>query len=244
MLLPLAIGAGIAAALVLASRSASAASSARAMARLNAVVPSRRRGGASSSAPVVPFETTLVPWRTSRRTGKVERRTEVVQHLPELVAAAGMVLGRKVAPEAFALAAMAASEARQDLAKVAIMHAAITRAGGAGGRLIALLAPGGRLGSQHGRYASTRVAPTVRDVELAEAVLAGRLANPVPGAVQWDSPATQDRLAASGAPGYVNKDGSLRDREHVAAVRRAEGKEAVALPGIPEDEIRLWRRAA
>src|SRR3954462_8804650 len=161
MFISLAIGAGLAAALVLASRSASAASSRKAAARLDAVVPSRRRGGPSSSAPVVPFETALVPWRTSRRTGKTEHRTQIVQRLPELAAAAARVLGRKVAPEAFALAAMAASEARQDLAKVAVMHAAITRAGGSRAKLVGLLAPGGRLGSQHGRYASTRAAPTV-----------------------------------------------------------------------------------
>ena len=165
-------------------------------------------------------------------------------------------LGRKISEGILMLATLMESEAgdQPDLAKVAIAHAAITnakRTSKNGSDLTAalkkLLLPSwqnhkitsnGHMGSQQGgRYASTRIPPTERDVELAEAIAKGQIQNPAPGAIKWDSPSAQDKLHDEG----------LYDSDSDAVADNRENKEhliATYLPGIDHGELRLWRTAA
>lgn len=191
---------------------------------------------------LVPFTQEKIFWRHNKKKNKDEYRVQVAESLSELAARASRKLGRRVSPVSFLLAAMIASEAGSDpdVAKAAVAHAAITMANKLGVSLTSLLAPpkqGGRLGSQHGRYASTARPPSTSELELAEEVQRGRVANPTPGAVQWDSPSAQDKLTAEGAPGYEI------DADALAARRTSENKVAVFVPGVDPRELRLWRPA-
>lgn len=191
---------------------------------------------------LVPFTQEKIFWRYNKKKKKDEYRVQIAEPLPELAARASRKLGRRVSPSSFILAAMIASEAgsNPDTAKTAVAHAAITMAKKLGVSLTSLLAPnkqGGRLGSQHGRYASTARPPSAAELEIAEAVEKGQLTNPTPGAVQWDSPAAQDKLTAEGAPGYEI------DADALAARRAGENKIAVYVPGVDPRELRLWRPA-
>jgi len=211
--------------------------------KILAVVPSLgKRGG--GKAIVVPFTRRKVPWRVNKKTKRKENRVEVVETPDELALAASTKLERPIPVSTFALATLMASEVgRSDLGKVAVAHAAITMAGRKKTKLVELLAPsrqGNRFGSQHGRYASTSNPPTERDIELAESIAAGKIANPVPGADQWDSPQAQRKLVAAKHAGY----GEGNTPEKVAANREAAGKVAVYLPGVDPEYLRLWKPAA
>ena len=205
--------------------------------------------------PVVNFtlEQTLVK---TTKAGKNIYRVDVVETPQELAEKVSKKLGRKISEGILMLATLMESEAgdQPDLAKVAIAHAAITnakRTSKNGSDLTAalkkLLLPSwqnhkitsnGHMGSQQGgRYASTRIPPTERDVELAEAIAKGQIQNPAPGAIKWDSPSAQDKLHDEG----------LYDSDSDAVADNRENKEhliATYLPGIDHGELRLWRTAA
>lgn len=187
--------------------------------------------------------------------GKEIYRVDVVQTPTELAERASKKLGRKISEGVLMLATLMESEAgdQPDLARVAIAHAAITNAKRTSknkdltAALKHLLLPtwqnhkivsNGHMGSQQGgRYASTRIPPTERDVELAEAIVKGQIANPVPGAIKWDSPNTQDELYDKGL--YD------KDSEDVAESReKKENLVAAYLPGIDPGELRLWKATA
>ena len=210
--------------------------------KLASVAPSRRKAG-SDRNPVVVFTPAKVFWRVNKKTGKTETRTQI-QETPEALAAqASEKLGRRVPVATFSLAAMIQSEVGDgpDLAKVAVAHAGLTyaRTRGHGKTLHQLLiGKDGHYGGQQGRYASTSHAPTERAIELAEAVLSEKIANPVPGAIQWDSPNTQNKLRARGEAGYTTNAAQL------ASVRENEGKRAAFLPGVEPGYLRLWVTAA
>lgn len=190
---------------------------------------------------LVAFTLKTVYWT---KNGKIQRdknkkpltRLEVVESPEALAAQASKVLKRPVSETALVLAALLASEAGSgaDIAKIAVAYAALTMAKKERVSILTQLIPDGRLGGQLGRYASTRIPPTMRDVAIAEAVLAGRVANPSPGAIQWDSPKTQDALARKGIKGY------RKDSRQIAADRQAKGKRAVFLPGVDPQYLRLW----
>lgn len=229
---PLILGAGAAALILAISRSASAASSTK--------KPVSRRTAGSK---LVPFTQEKVFWRYNKKKKKDEYRTQVVEELPDLAAAASAKLGRKVHPDEFLLATLIASEAGNQgpTAKAAIAHAAITMAKRLKVPLRNLLLPpkqGGKLGSQHGRYASTARPPTAADLEIAEGVRWNEIPNPTPGAVQWDSPRAQNKLIQEGADGYEI------DADQLAARRAGENKVPVYVADVDPTELRLWRPAA
>lgn len=188
------------------------------------------------------------------KTGKDIYRVDVEEPLPELAAEASKKLKRPISQSVFLLATLMESEAgdQPDLARVAIAHAAITNAkrkskgGDLTSSLKRLLLPAwsqhkividGHLGSQQGgRYASTRIPPTERDIELAEAIAKGKIANPVPGAIKWDSPSAQNKLHEEGL--YDS------DADTVAENREKENLVAAYLPGIDHGELRMWRTVA
>lgn len=223
MLLPLALG--TVAVLALASMS-------KVSDGLGSRIPKKSTG-------IVTFTRKNVFWRVNPKTGKTEERVEVAEKIGDLTRAASQKTGRPVSRDAILLASLMASETagQHPLAKVAVAHAALTAARKKRGGLAALLAPNGKLGSQHGRYATTRNPPTKQDLELAQQVLTGKIENPVPGADQWDSPRAQDALARKKAPGYSSTS------EQVAQKRIAAGKVAVYLPGVDPGTLRLWKQA-
>jgi len=201
--------------------------------------PRRVRGRA-----IVTFTQISVPFVTKK--GRKLQRIQINENIDALVTAASKTIGRKISEEAFILATMLASEAENqpDQAKIAIGYAALTQASKLGVSLRTLLAPkklGSKLGGQLGGYASTARPPTKHDVEIAEGTLSGKYKNPTPGAVQWDSPAAQDKLVAKRAPGYdpdMNADALARHREDV------EHKTPVYVADVSPRELRLWRPAA
>lgn len=229
-IVPLLLG-GIA---ILLGLAAGASTAAR---RTNEPVIPRGRGGA-----VVAFRTRKVFWRKNQKTGADEFRTEVVDSIPELALAASQRMGRSqtLGMTPFALGALMASEegSQHPLAKIAVAHAALNMARNTRTSVVNLLAPDGHFGSQHGRYASTRIAPSAAEIELGEAVASGKIADPTRGADQFDSPSAQEELSARGEAGYG------RGASEIEARRRKAGKELVTLPGISVASLRLWRPIA
>jgi hypothetical protein len=244
MSLPLLFGAGaVVAAVLLANSKAKAATveGKKVESKITSVIPSRAKPNGGRVA-VVRFTEKKVFWRKNKKTGKPEYRVQIVEEPEVLVEVASQKLGRAIPLETFSLATMIASEAGRgsDLAKAAVAHAALTykRKFGKDKSMHQILTfKDARYGGQAGRYASTRNPPTVRDIEVAEAVLSGKIANPAPGAIQWDSPSAQDLLLARGEPGYES------NADELAARRRAGGKVAVYLPGVDRSYLRLWRAA-
>jgi hypothetical protein len=210
--------------------------------KLAAIIPSRAKPSRGRVA-VVKFTPRKVVWRKHKKTGKVQYRTQIKEEPAALAAQASKRLGREISLGTFALATMMASEAGRGspLAKAAVAHAAITytaRHGGGQTLLQILLGKDGRFGGQQGRYAATSHAPLECDIELAESIAAGKVANPTPGAIQWDSPRTQNLLKAQGVPGYESNADELKKR------REDKGKIAVYLPGVDREYLRLWKAKA
>lgn len=190
---------------------------------------------------LVAFTERKVPWKRAKN-GAVLMRTQIEESPRQITEEISNILGRGVSEDAVLLATLIASEAgdksgrEHPVARVAIAHAALTEARGRHRSLAAQLIPDGKFGSQQGRYASTRQPPTRQDVAIAEAVLSGKFDNPTPGATNWDSPRGQRQAILARIPGY---EGVTPD---VVAERRiAAGKEAVTVPGIDPDYLRLWR---
>jgi hypothetical protein len=144
---------------------------------------------------------------------------------------------KRISPNAFVLGTMIASEAADlsPLAKAAVAHTAINMARSKKMRLTKLLTPDGKFGSQQGRYATTARPPTMETIDIAEAVLDGRLRDVTGGAVQFDSAGAQREGVKAGWAGY----NSLP--EDVAKTRMKEGKVAIYLPGVDPDKMRFWR---
>ena len=143
-----------------------------------------------------------------------------------------------------ALARMMASEIgdafgkMSHVAKAAVAHAALTMANERHVSVAELLMPGGAASAQNtgGRYASTRLAPSIGDLRLASDILSGKVQNPTPGATMWDSPDAQDALVKRNTRGY------RYSSEQVAKRRKDAGMEQVVVQGIPVRRLRLWRR--
>lgn len=246
MLVPIALGAVALIALASAlgkSTSVQKALAPSALKKLDNAIPSRT-SKSKGREPLAKFTLVTVPWiskKTSqpvihKPSGKVMTRPEVQESPLELAATASAKLGRPVSPTAFALATLVASEvgSGNDLAKAAVAWATVTQAKRIGVGVLKLIAPDGSFGGQLGRYADSRQAPSLRDLEVAEGVLEGRIENPAPGARQWDSPRTQDAMYAKGDLGHK------MNAEMVAAQRIADGNREIVLPGVDRGYLRLW----
>jgi hypothetical protein len=199
----------------------------------------------TSGKALVNFTLQKVFWKTvqkrDKKTGKIVSsvdlyRTEVVEEPASLAVAASARLGKTIGLNTFVLATLIASEAGRGhpLAKAAIGWATKNQAAKKGQTIFKLVAPNGKLGSQQGRYAASKTPPTAQDVEIASAVLEGRIKDPTGGALQWDSPRAQKTLKARGEPGYG------KGPEEVAMSRQAEGRRLVTWPGIDPNYLRLW----
>lgn len=155
---------------------------------------------------------------------------------------AGLARAAGASLPAYVLASMMQSEESSDRGRLAVGRAAWNAARGDPGRLLRLLVPGGRLGTQGvNPYAATHLGPTARTLQLAAAILAGRVPDFVEAATQWDAPEAQDRrhqLYLADPARYPRYRWSSED---VARKRRAAGAREVRVPGVPE--TRFWTRS-
>jgi hypothetical protein len=139
---------------------------------------------------------------------------------------------------AFLLGTLSASEYNDgsDQLKAAVQHTALNweRGNRWGWTLEKMLIPDGRFGQQSGRYASTSKAATLRDVEIAEKVLAGRFSDPTEGAIQFDAPRTQKILSKLKPEQY-------KTPEKVAKERQDAGLRPVFLAKEDPELARFWR---
>jgi hypothetical protein len=92
----------------------------------------------------------------------------------------------------------------------------------------------GRQGGTGGyRYVASSQSSTDDSRATAAGILAGDVADPTGGALNFDSPGSYGVQAGTEEGGG----------DTFAANREAEGKEKVLLPGIPESQLRFWRPA-
>lgn len=112
----------------------------------------------------------------------------VVQDPADLLAQASKTLGRDVDPDAYALARMIRSEASSGsvVEKTTVAFVAVKDRDRHGWSMLYTVAgPDYRFGRQIGwRYATSKD-PYEIDLQVAEAVLAGRVADPAPGALKF-----------------------------------------------------------
>jgi len=155
---------------------------------------------------------------------------------------AGLARAAGVLLPTYALASMMQSEESSDKGRLAVGRAAWNASRDDPRKLMRLLVPRGRLGTQLvNPYAATDRGPTARTLQLAAAILAGRVLDFVEAATQWDAPEALDRrhqLYLADPARYPKYRWSSED---VANKRRAAGAREVRVPGVPE--TRFWTRA-
>lgn len=165
----------------------------------------------------------------------------VIETPAQVSSALSAKLGRAVTVEAAALATVIDSEqgGQPRATREAVAQAVFNTAGRTAGRVLATIAPAGRLGAQNAgnHYVSSARPPSREAVEIAEGVLSGKLRDQTGGAVQFDAPKAQRAALAKHLKGY------RATPEELAAKRRAAGMSLVLLPGIAEEDFRMWRHA-
>jgi len=144
--------------------------------------------------------------------------------------------------DTYALASAMQSEEKMDKGRLAVGRAVWNKVRGVKSKIFAVLCPSGRFGSQEvNHYADTKRPPTARTLQLAAAVVEGRVPDLVRGATQWDAPRTQDRLHAL----YLQDPGRYPKYRHssaeIAARRVAAGAREIRVPGVPD--TRFWSYA-
>jgi hypothetical protein len=155
---------------------------------------------------------------------------------------AGLARNAGVPLDVYALASAMQSEEGSDRGRLAVGRAVWNAVRGRRERLVRKLIPSGRLGEQtRNPYAATSKPPTARTLELALAVIAGRVPDFVAGATQWDAPEAQDRLHQlflADPSRYPKYRWSSAD---VAAKRVKGGAREVRVDGVPA--TRFWTYA-
>jgi hypothetical protein len=158
----------------------------------------------------------------------------------------GLADGVGVSPDVYALARVGASEAggQKRIAKTAVMWVVVNEATReTSSPLLVVLGTAQTFGPQGtgGRhFVASSHDPQPIDLEIADDVMAGNVADPTSGAVNFDSPrAYADELDADG-----NVVQTAQERaDAFAAARQSEGKTLVVLDGVPETTFRFWGRA-
>lgn len=144
--------------------------------------------------------------------------------------------------DVYVLASAMQSEEGSDRGRLAVGRAIWNVVRGRRHKLVRKLIPSGSLGEQSvNPYAATTQPPTARTLELARAIVAGRVPDFVAGAVQWDSPELQDRrhqLYLADPARYPKYRWSSTD---VARRRAAGGAREVRIDGVPA--TRFWTYA-
>ena len=154
----------------------------------------------------------------------------------------GLARAAGVPLDVYVLASAMQSEENDDRGRLAVGRAAWNAVRGRRGKLVPLLIPSGRLGTQDvNHYAATHRAPTARTLELARAIVAGRVPDFVRGAVQWDAPAAQDRRHALYLRDPARYPRYRLSSADVARRRAGSGMREVRVSGVPD--TRFWTRA-
>jgi hypothetical protein len=152
---------------------------------------------------------------------------------------AGLARAAGVELDVYVLASAMQSEENDDRSRLAVGRAIWNAVRGRRGRLVKQLIPRGRLGSQLvNPYASTHRGPTAGTLQLAQAIVDGRVPDFVEGAVQWDAPAAQDRrhqLYLKDPLMYPKYRYSSAD---IALRRQADGAREVRVSSVPN--TRFW----
>jgi hypothetical protein len=176
----------------------------------------------------------------------------VIESRPHVVNAAGIVeadpdgLARAahVPLDLYVLASTMESEEHSDRARLAVGRAVWNKVRADRSKLVGLLIPSGRLGSQTvNPYAATTRAPSERTLVLAATILEGKVPDFVKGATQWDAPKTQDRLHQL----YLRDPAKYRkhrfNSKDIAAKRSAAGAREVRLSEVPNTRFWTYRQA-
>lgn len=157
----------------------------------------------------------------------------VLEDPAALAAAAGVDV------DVYALASVMQSEEGGDKGRLAVGCAVWNAATRDRSKIMSRLAPGGRFGTQAAiPYASTSKTPSPRALQLAQAIVDGRVPDIVEGAVQWDAPTTQDKLHALYLSDPERYPKYTKTSEEVAERRRRAGAREVWVPGVPR--TRFW----
>jgi hypothetical protein len=198
-----------------------------------------RRRHKRSVTTLVEFNHVEIPYISH---GKTLYRSQVVETPSEIRAQIEKKLGRTLSSDAVALATMIASEQPEDpphvkaaIANTAVNYARYKKFTDVEDAVTHGSGPERSFGGQLGRYASTNEPPTIEDVNIAEAVLSGRLPDRTGGAIQYDSPFVQMEGLRKGLPGYK------RTPEQVAADREKSGLVAWYMDGVDPMHLRFWR---
>ena len=139
----------------------------------------------------------------------------------------------------YALASAMQSEEKTDRGRLAVGRAIWNVVREQAGRIFPKLCPTGRLGRQIvNSYADTSRPPTSRTLDLASAIVAGRVSDFVEGAVQWDAPAAIDRNHLLYLQDPVRYPKYRRSAAEVAARRVKGGAREVRLADVPD--TRFW----
>jgi hypothetical protein len=145
----------------------------------------------------------------------------------------------------YALASMMQSEEKTDRGRLAVGRAAWNMARGNPKRLLKLLIPRGRFGSQTiNPYAATSKPPTARTLDLAAAILVGRVPDFLKGAVQWDAPKVQDRNHQKFLANPAKYPKYKYDSKAIAEIRKSKGATMVILADVPETRFWTYAKAA
>jgi hypothetical protein len=198
--------------------------------------PRRRKRHAGA---LVDFHYVDVPFVSHRN---IVYRSQVTETPSEIRAQIEKKLGRTTTSDAVSLATMIASEQGSDpphvkaaIANAAVNYAKYKKYTDVENAITDGSGPARSFGGQLGRYASTHEPPTLEDLNIAEAVLSGRLPDTTGGAIQFDSPLAQLEGLRKKLPGYK------KTPEQLAADRRKSGLEAYYLPGVDPMRVRFWR---
>jgi len=199
-------------------------------AALGALAISRRSGDAITRSILGPPVETLLHVANARG---------VVEADP-----AGLARASGYSLPVYALASCMQSEEKTDKGRLAVGLAAWNAAKHKASRLPRLFLYSkrkdgdGHFGTQAGRYADTRHPPTAKTLQLAQAIVDGRVADITRGAVQWDAPKLQDadyQLYLKDPQKYPEYRFSSED---IVKQRTAAGRRMVVVPGVTE--TRFW----
>lgn len=155
----------------------------------------------------------------------------------------GLAAVASVSLEQYALASAMQSEEHDDRGRLAVGRAIWNASRGKRSRILKLLLPYGKLGQQGivSPYAATSNPPTARTLDLAAAIMDGRVPDFVEGAVQWDAPAAQDAMHAKWLKDPKAHPKYRYDSKQIAEQREAGGARMVRVPGVPH--TRFWTYA-
>ena len=150
---------------------------------------------------------------------------------------AGLARVAGVPLDQYALASAMQSEEKTDKGRLAVGLAVWSKVSHDRSNLIPLLIPHGYFVAT-GQYASTSHPPTAKTLGLAAAILEGRVEDIVRGAVQWDSPALQNRNHQLYLKDPKRYHHYRFDSKTIAQRRIKDGAHEVRVPGVAE--TRFW----